>query len=132
MRLTEVPRMPTLVTLDDQRATEPALVGAKAAVLARARVAGLPALPGFVLTTEWAADAAGRAEAKAAWRQLVADHSGARGAATAAGCPVVVRSSSTMEDGAESSMAGLFTSVLDVNDEADFDRAIDEVLASRT
>ena len=40
---------PAVVELDDPRAVDPALVGAKAANLARARSAGLPALPGVVL-----------------------------------------------------------------------------------
>ena len=44
--------------------------------------------------------------------------------------PVVVRSSSTNEDGGTSSMAGVFTSVLDVADRMSFVQAVDDVLAS--
>ncbi len=109
---------PTVVALDDPRAVDPALVGAKAANLARAHVAGLPALPGVVLTTSWSpADAE---VATDAWRRLSDD--GAH--------RVVVRSSSTGEDGGGSSMAGVFESVLDVGDEARFRDALDAVVGS--
>ena len=43
---------------------------------------------------------------------------------------MIVRSSSTNEDGGTSSMAGVFTSVLDVTDPTSFVRAVDDVLAS--
>jgi phosphoenolpyruvate synthase/pyruvate phosphate dikinase len=39
-----------LIALDDPRASRPDLVGAKAAMLARARRAGLPVLPGYVVS----------------------------------------------------------------------------------
>ena len=42
---------PDLVGLDDPRALDPELAGAKAANLARAAVGGMPVLPGFALTT---------------------------------------------------------------------------------
>ena len=48
----------------------------------------------------------------------------------AGGRPLVVRSSSTNEDGGSSSMAGVFTSVLDVATWDGFIAAVDEVLAS--
>jgi pyruvate,water dikinase len=108
----------TIVVLSDPAALDPALTGAKAANLARASVAGLPALPGVVLTTTWSPD--DRAAAVAAWSELSGD-----GRAR-----VVVRSSSTGEDGGESSMAGVFESVLDVADEAGFLAALETVLAS--
>jgi pyruvate,water dikinase len=110
--------IPSVVELDDPRAVDPALVGAKAANLARARSAGLPALPGVVLTTSWNPTEA--ESATAAWRRLSGD--GAR--------RVVVRSSSTGEDGGESSMAGVFESVLDVDDEDRFLVAVDTVVRS--
>jgi phosphohistidine swiveling domain-containing protein len=122
------PLPPGLVDLADGRAADPSLTGAKAANLAVARRAGLPVLPGMVLTTAW--DRAGWSHpsrtddgdspAWIAWR-LMSDQ-GRR--------PVVVRSSSTIEDGGTSSMAGVFTSVLDVTGWASFVHAVDEVLAS--
>lgn len=113
-----------LVTLDDPAAVDPTLSGAKAAALARAGEAGLPVLPGFVLTTA-TTEPTGRVEATdelaEAWRQLSGD--GER--------PLVVRSSSIAEDGRASSMAGMFTSVLDVRGWTAFLDALDTVLASR-
>jgi pyruvate,water dikinase len=110
--------LPSVVVLDDPRAVDPALVGAKAANLARARSAGLPALPGVVLTTSWSRAAVNAATD--AWRDLSRDGA----------YRVVVRSSSTGEDGGESSMAGVFESVLDVGDEARFLAAVDAVVGS--
>jgi phosphohistidine swiveling domain-containing protein len=116
-----------VVSLDDPRASDTALTGAKAANLAHARSAGLPALDGFVLTTIGAAALEHPRTATlvevaldAAWRALSDD--GVRS--------LVVRSSSTVEDGASTSMAGVFTSVLDVMGKPAFDRAVDEVLRS--
>jgi len=116
-----------LVDLAHPDATDPSFTGAKAANLAIARHAGLPVLPGMVLTTAW--DHTGwshpsrfgeHSPARTAWRSMSDD--GAR--------PVVVRSSSTNEDGGTSSMAGVFASVLDVADPGSFVGAVDEVLAS--
>lgn len=121
------PRRPELVDLTDDGATDGSLVGAKAANLARAQRAGLPVLPGAVLSTAWdhrgwshpsRYDAPG--PARAAWRTL--GNEGER--------PLVVRSSSTNEDGGSSSMAGVFTSVLDVTDWPSFVDAVDQVLDS--
>ncbi len=102
------------------------LVGAKAASLARSMEAGLPVLPGFVLTTAVdatsvtsAADSAD--EVHAAWRELTDDGR----------VPLVVRSSATKEDGESSSMAGLFVSKLDVVGWDAFVAAVMEVLASK-
>jgi phosphohistidine swiveling domain-containing protein len=120
-------RRPDLVDLTDAGATDGSLVGAKAANLALAQRAGLAVLPGAVLTTAW--DHRGWSHpsrfgapgpARAAWRTL--GNEGAR--------PLVVRSSSTNEDGGTSSMAGVFTSVLDVTDWASFVDAVDQVLDS--
>jgi pyruvate,water dikinase len=113
---------PAIVWLDDARAQDPALTGAKAAALARAAGHGLPALPGFVLTTSWADTSEfDPAEVVDAWRHLSTAGLGA----------LVVRSSSVAEDGAGQSMAGLFTSVLDVRGLDAFNDAVDDVLASR-
>src|SRR5262245_47446712 len=95
-------RRSDLVDLAHEGAVDGSLVGAKAANLALARRAGLPVLPGVVLTTAW--DHRGwshpsRAEhspARTAWETL-----GEAGKHT-----LVVRSSSTNEDGGSSSMAG--------------------------
>ena len=121
-------RQSDLVDLSDDGAVDGSLVGAKAANLARARRAGLPVLPGVVLTTDW--DHRGwshpsRAEhspARAAWETL--GESGDR--------TLVVRSSSTNEDGGSSSMAGVFESVLDVSTWSSFVEAVDRVLGSQS
>jgi rifampicin phosphotransferase len=119
-------RRADLIDLADPGATDGTLVGAKAANLARARAAGLPVLAGLVLTTAW--DHRGWSHpsrqdlpspARTAWERLGA---GDR--------PLVVRSSSTNEDGGSSSMAGVFASVLDIATWGDFMAAVDEVLAS--
>ena len=116
-----------VVTLDSAVALDPEVVGAKASSLARALRAGLPVLPGWVVTTgAFGPPAHGDvvfpvdAELRGAW--AAASESGAR--------PVVVRSSSTVEDGSTSSMAGMFTSVLDVRGWQSFRQAIDTVLES--
>lgn len=100
------------VSLDDPQALDVSLTGAKAAALARATGLGLPVLPGFVITTEAVSGllADGRLERDAEvrireqWAALCE-----RGSRS-----LVVRSSSVGEDGAASSMAGMFTSVTNV------------------
>jgi pyruvate,water dikinase len=117
------------VSLDDPRARDAWLTGAKGAALARARGDGLPVLPGFVVTTTATArlpldghlPARDEHPIRAAWSLLSAG--GAR--------PLVVRSSSTAEDSDESSMAGLFESVLDVRGWDGFVAAVRRVVASR-
>ena len=118
-----------VVSLDNPAATDPTRVGAKAAALARAARAGLPVLPGFVITTESAvllggAPGGSRLEVEVAlrdaWRRL--SEGGSRS--------LVVRSSSTVEDDRASSMAGVFTSVVDVRGWDDFRAAVTAVLAS--
>jgi pyruvate,water dikinase len=107
-------------------ATNPECAGAKASALARATVAGLRALSGFVLTPDAADRVAASlpseslADVRRAGKSLSAD--GARA--------LVVRSSSTVEDGESSSMAGRFTSVLDVRGWDSFVDAVREVVAS--
>ena len=113
---------PLVVALHDPAAAESELTGAKAAALARAAARGLPVLAGMVVTT----DAFVRPERNVepelerAWSTM--SDGGRR--------PVVVRSSSTIEDNAASSMAGMFTSVLDVTSWEGFRMALDTVLAS--
>jgi pyruvate,water dikinase len=108
------------------------LTGAKAAALARVGGAGLPVLPGFVITTHLARsilDAGGvaglpdetRGELHDAWKVM----------SNAGAAKLVVRSSSTAEDNADSSMAGMFSSVLDVQSWEDFCAAVEHVLDSR-
>lgn len=117
---------PLLLSLDDPAARDPDLTGGKAAALARARAGGLATLPGVVLTTAFsvAIDAGGR----------VAEQSGTKEAFTAidgASQSLVVRSSSTIEDQSESSMAGRFESVVGVEGYDAFVDAVGVVLASR-
>jgi phosphohistidine swiveling domain-containing protein len=114
-----------VVDLGDEAATQPAVSGAKAAALAAARRAGLPTLGGFVITTQ------GTAALDCGWCDVVAAMRAAWHDLTADGRhPLVVRSSSTVEDGAASSMAGMFTSVLDVRDWPAFREAVRTVLGS--
>jgi rifampicin phosphotransferase len=110
-----------LVGLDHPAAVDAGLAGAKAAALARAAARGLPVLPGFVLTT---ASGGGPVETVREVRRSWCRLSG-NGAT-----PLVVRSSSTVEDGATSSMAGAFTSVLDVRGWDAFVEAVAEVRRS--
>ena len=122
-RVTEFP----VLDLDDARAQAPEVAGAKASALSRARVAKLPALPGFVVTTEGVRALVARDKSGAAmfavhdkWRVL--SENGERS--------LVVRSSSPNEDGASQSMAGMFTSVLDVRGWPAFLDAVDAVARS--
>ncbi len=117
---------PLVVDLDDPRAAHAALVGGKAAALSRARAAGLATVPGVVLTTRLsdAVDAGRPVEAL-----LDADVRAAIGAL--GGGPLAVRSSSVVEDAAESSAAGQFASVLDVRGASSLDAAVAEVVGSR-
>lgn len=112
--------LPGVVDLADRAATEPALTGAKASSLAKATVAGLPVLPGVVVTTAATERSLPTADLRTAWERL--SGSGRRS--------LVVRSSSTAEDGAISSMAGQFTSVLDVRTWDTFVDAVHEVVES--
>lgn len=113
-----------VVPLDTKQAEDPAVTGAKAANLARSAVAGLPALPGFVLVpTERAPGApSGEAAIRTAWERLAAADGSPRA--------LVVRSSSAHEDTEDSSMAGRFDSVLDVRGWEEFLAAVRKVLDS--
>ena len=112
---------PVVVDLRDREATSLDLVGAKAASLARSAAAGLPVLPGFVLTTALDSVAITGEAVRQAWRAMSDDGRIA----------LVVRSSATKEDGETSSMAGLFVSRLDVRGWDAFVEAVADVLASK-
>lgn len=123
---------PTVLVLGSEASLDPALSGAKAASLARAHRAGLPVVEGFVITTHVSAairDAGGlstidadiRDEILSAYRVLSWD----------GGRPLVVRSSSTVEDSQNSSMAGMFLSLLDVRGWDRFEEAVVGVASSR-
>ncbi|WNV77662.1 PEP/pyruvate-binding domain-containing protein [Geodermatophilus sp. DSM 44513] len=116
---------PCVLWLDDERAADHEVAGAKAAALVTASRAGLPVVPGFVITTEAveaiAAGASLPPEVLDAWRTLTRDDSR----------PLVVRSSSTVEDLGTSSMAGRFESVVGVHGLDGLRRAVDLVIASR-
>lgn len=118
---------PLVVDLADEPAVDPGLTGGKAAALARAANAGLSTLPGVVLTTAFcdAVDAGGVA---------VADHPAVREAYDRAGGDersLVARSSSVVEDMAESSMAGQFESIIGIDGFDEFVTAVSAVLDSR-
>lgn len=112
-----------VVWLDDQDAAEVSVVGAKAHNLAVSASLHLPVLPGFAITVaathRWDDDAL-HGDVRDAWSQL--SDGGRR--------PLVVRSSSVVEDAEGSSMAGRFTSVLDVRGWERFVDAVAEVIAS--
>lgn len=115
-----------VVELPDESAVDPALTGGKAAALARAANAGIPTLPGVVLTTAFcdAVDAGA----------TVADHPAVRDAFDRAGGDdrsLVARSSSVVEDMAESSMAGQFESIIGIDGFDAFVTAVSAVLDSR-
>ncbi|MGH8998591.1 MAG: PEP/pyruvate-binding domain-containing protein [Acidimicrobiia bacterium] len=109
---------PFVVDLDDPARATIDVVGRKAAALASACARGLPAPDGFVLLPH---DPRMREDiVRPAWRRL--SDEGAR--------PLVVRSSSSSEDGETSSMAGRFTSVVDVRGWGAFLDAVEAVVAS--
>ena len=114
---------PPLVPLDHLFALDPAVVGNKAAALARARRLRLPVLPGAVVTTT-----APLGPGTAAVRASLIE---AAGALAGAGGRLAVRSSSPLEDSTTSARAGAFTTVLDVAPD-DVLAAVAEVRASAT
>ena len=114
-----------VVRLDDRAATRVELVGTKAASLARAAVAGLPVVPGCVLPTHLCDRLAdGEALGADVWQEWERLSCGGDVA-------LVVRSSSTVEDLGDSSMAGRFESVVGVRGRDAFERAVRTVVASR-
>lgn len=114
-----------VIPLDRPEAADRRLSGAKAAALAEAARHGLPTVPGFVVSTAAVnARSAGAplpGEVLAAWAELSQDGQ----------LPLVVRSSSTVEDLGDSSMAGRFESVVGVRGRSEFTRAVDVVIGSR-
>lgn len=116
--------MGVALSLRDVSAADPDTVGAKAAKLSQAITAGLPVLPGFALPATTRRTLALSPDDFVAlydaWSEL-SDN----GAAA-----LVVRSSSTAEDGDTSSMAGLFESVLDVQGWSAFLEAVERVRRS--
>lgn len=113
-----------LLGLDAEQCLDPRIAGGKAAALARAARAGLPVLDALVLTTAFTASIdGGRPLAGQPTLDRIIEHFG--------DVPLVVRSSSTAEDGADSSMAGRFESVLDVRGIEDLTNAVARVLGSR-
>lgn len=112
-----------VLPLSDPASWVQSAVGAKAANLARCAAAGLPTVDGFVVTTEAArrgfSDEVVEAALYEAWKRLGDDDE-----------RLAVRSSSTVEDGAESSMAGQFLTVLDVTGWLDFRSAVESVVRS--
>ncbi len=114
-----------LRTLDDGEAGNPAISGRKAATLARLRRAGYPVPSGLVIPViDTAAEpTAGRRADSAGLAADLARRFGGR--------PLAVRSSSPAEDGALSSAAGRFQTVLNVPPhEPDMSAAVHRVLDS--
>lgn len=115
---------PNVLPLSDPDASSPTLAGSKAANIARACAAGLPTVPGYVLTVAGVERGVDAPEVvrdlRANWTELGGE----------AGAPMVVRSSSTIEDIGSSSMAGRFTSVLDVVGWEQLLAAVRKVVAS--
>jgi len=111
--------------LEDPRAQDPAVTGAKAASLARAYAADLPIVRGFVIPTAMtdrfrAGGSLDEETLREPWDEISRD-----GTAS-----VIVRSSSTLEDQAGSSMAGMFESVAGVQDRTSFTLAVTKVIRS--
>ena len=119
-----------MLALTDSRATDARLTGAKAANLALANAAGLPVIPGFVVTTATFDPAAPGRPEEPLPEALDTVLRGAWGDIAAGGAALVVRSSSTVEDVGSSSMAGQFQSCLDVVGWDAFEAAVREVLGS--
>jgi rifampicin phosphotransferase len=115
---------PLVVDLSDEAAVDPALTGGKGSALAAAARAELPTLEGLVLTTAFTASVDRGADLSThPVVDLILQRFGDRS--------LVVRSSSTIEDTAASSMAGRFDSVLDVQGRDALVSAIRTVLDSR-
>jgi rifampicin phosphotransferase len=115
--------------LAEDSALDPRVSGSKAASIASARRQGLPVIPGFVVTTRTHEEylRAGRTLSPSVVGPLEESWTdfSERGRH-----PVIVRSSSTVEDVEASSMAGRFRTVLDVRDREGFLAAVTAVWAS--
>jgi len=114
------------VTLDDDAAVDTDRAGGKAAALAVARRHGVRTLSGVVLTTDLSEQVDGGATL-----EDIDDVERAFALAGGDDQPLVVRSSSVVEDQGESSAAGQFESVVGVEGIEDFREAIMTVLDSR-
>lgn len=122
------PSTSPVLDLDDPQAVDPRLTGGKASSLAEVRRLGIRTLPGFVLTTAGsqalvhggADPARWEATLRSPWAALSNDGR----------VPLVVRSSSELEDAQTSSQAGQFCSVLDVRGWEAFVAAVRRVQAS--
>jgi pyruvate,water dikinase len=112
-----------VLDLRDSEACDSTHTGAKAANLAIAGTAGLPVLDGIVLTVEGVQglQRRGCTRVLATLRGAVKRFEDA---------PLVVRSSSTVEDAESGSMAGQFTSILDVRGWDAVREAVGEVMMS--
>lgn len=109
-----------LVLLDDAVATDPELVGTKAANLARARAAGLPTFSGVVVTAR--ADVGALTADPANLAAVLREHLGDG--------PLIARSSSAAEDAPQQSMAGRFDTIAGVRDEREIAAAVRAVVQS--
>lgn len=124
-------RPPWLVPLVDPTSQDAALVGAKAANLAKAAAVGLPVLPGVTLTTTSPHASGATADGAVFGADLVDALVDVYVSLSESGrYRLVARSSSTVEDLGTSSMAGRFTSVLGIDSAAALVDAVHTVLAS--
>ena len=110
--------------LSDPSALSAELVGAKAANLAKAVRSGFPTLGGAVLTTIAVARGLIDTDVAVAAEQIFTQLGGG------VDQPLAVRSSSTIEDAGSSSMAGRFSSVLDVRTRHEYEAALQTVIGS--
>ena len=118
---------PSIVWLDEPCAADARLSGAKASNLAIARQHGLPVIEGFAITStavaaadRWNGTGPGGERLHDAWATLSANGT----------LPLAVRSSSVLEDGTGSSVAGRFRTVLHVSGWDPFLAAVHDVIAS--
>lgn len=122
------------LTLDDESAADPTIVGGKAAALARVRRAGITTLPGVVLTSRFSAAVDAGADVHSVPALDAAVRSAFRDARALLDPPatsLLVRSSSVVEDQPASSAAGQFESVAGVDTIDEFRDAVSTVLRSR-
>ena len=107
-----------VIALDHLAAYDVARVGRRAAILARARAAGLPVAAGVVLTSEW--ETGDRATALQVWR--ITSHDGAR--------PLVVRPSAIGQNVRPNPEAGVIEPAVVVHDGDAMLAAVDALRAA--